>query len=143
MVGGAHEVQHRQHGSGTGPDQLDLVAELGQHRLARVDDQEGGVDVQQGAQHLGFLFEDAMGLRAGQEAADAFGRRRAGRAGAVGRCDALDVLAQPDGVLQPRRVQETHGGAAVHHQIDALDMPRGAGTRGHRAEVDAPRQGAQ
>ena len=134
----AHEVEHRQYRPRAGIEQLDLVAELGQHRFAHVDHEEGGVDVEHGAQHLGLLLEGAVCLGALQEAADALGRRGLARG-----IDAREVLAQGHRVLEARRVVEAHGGTAVDLEVDRLDMARGAGAVGHGAEIDAPRERAQ
>ena len=66
----ADEIKHRQNRSGAGVQQFDFIAKLGQHRLARIDHQKRGVDLQQRAQYLGLLFKDAVGLRAIEKAAD-------------------------------------------------------------------------
>ena len=105
------------------------AAELGQHRFAGVDHEEGGVDLQQGAQHLRLLLEHAVRLRAAQEL------RGCARAASAALSRPSMCSRSATAILQPRRVEEAHGGRAVDPQVDRLDMARGAGALGHLAEV--------
>ena len=132
----AHEVQHRQHRLAAGSEDLDLAAELGEHRLARVDHEQRRVDFQQRAQHLGFLLEGLVGGARGEEGADALRRRHVG-------AQRAERVQQADRIFQPRRVEEAQAHAVVAGQLHRLDVARGAGLARHLAEIAPPRQRAQ
>jgi len=133
------EVEHRQKRPRAGGEQFELVAVLGQHRVARIDHVQRGVARQHLAQHLGLLLEAAGGLVAGEEARHPLGAVDA----LAGRDQSVDELEQRDRILHARGVEEFHRRHAVGHQAQALDVAGGAGRIRHLAEADVARQRAQ
>ncbi len=134
-----NEIQHRQQRLATAGEHRQLIAVLGQHRLAGVDHIQAGVGGQQLAQHLGFLLEALPGLTAIEKARQP---RRAIKP-LAGSVEAFQVIEQRDGVFQPWRVVQLQQRLAVHRQSRAFHMPGGAGAMRDFAEIHVPGQGPQ
>ncbi len=139
VVGAGDEVEHRQQRFAAGIEYFQLVAVLGQHRLAGVDHIQPGVAGQQLAQYLGFLFEALACFAALQEAFDA---RRAIEAFAWA-VQAFQVVEQGDGVFQAGGVVELQQRFAINRQACALDMASGAGPVRDFAETHVAGESAQ
>ena len=118
---------------------VEFVAVLAQHRVARVDDVERRVAVQHLGQHARFLFVAAVSFRRVQEAAHA---RRSVQPFA-GRLQPLQVFQQRDAVFHAGRVEPFQRVAALDAQARAFDVARGAGAVGDFAEARVARQRAQ
>jgi hypothetical protein len=109
----AHEVQHRQHRLAAGREDLHLAAELGDHRLAAIDDEQCGVDVQQRAQHLRLLLEILARGAGLEKGADALRRRHVG-------AQRAERGEQAGRVFQARRVEEAQRARpSMHRSTDS------------------------
>ncbi len=133
-----HEVQNRQQRLAARGQQRQFVAMLAQHRIARIDDVQGGVARQHFFQYAGFLFEAAPRFGRIQEQPYALRAIQAAVSAQV-----LDVLQQRDAVFHAGRIEPGQHGPAFQPQARALHLPRRAGAVGDAAEAGVPRQGAQ
>jgi hypothetical protein len=138
-VGRGHEVEHRQQRTRATRQQLEFIAVLGQHRVARIHHVQRRVAGEHLSQHLGLLLETPLRIGRGEEALDA--RRPVETL--AGRHQGIDELEQRDRVFHARRVEQFDRRPAVGHQAQALDVARRACGVRHLAEGHVARQRAQ
>ena len=136
----AHEIEQGQQRHGTTGQNLQLVAVLGEHRVAGVDHIEGGIALQQLPQHLGLLLEAPRCPRGLQELLHPRGPVQP----APGACRlTVQRLQQGNGVFHAGGVIQRQQRRGADAQAHAFHMPRGAGARRYFAEVAVTGQRAQ
>jgi hypothetical protein len=112
---------------------------LAQYRLAGINHIQGGIGLEQLAQHFGFLFETLAGGAAGQKVLNT------GRAvkAFVGASQLFCVGQQGHGIFQAGGIKQVQHRLAVGAQANPLNMAGGAVLRADFAETAVTGQGTQ